>query len=192
MDTAQLVAFVAHTARGQKRADGVTPYITHPRRVGELALDFGHRGLANTILNNRVLIDAALLHDVLEDTKLTRDDLLEIGVERDTLDVVERLTKKNGNEPATPDYYQGISESLEALVVKCADRCANLEDALAEVKATRGLKRWRRYVEKTTTDVLPMYVTLPRLRAEIETRLALITDALPVPQDPEPEGDGTT
>jgi hypothetical protein len=58
--------------------------------------------------------------------------------------------------------------------VKCADRCSNLEDSLGEVQATRSLKRWRRYVEKTTTDVLPMYVTLPFLRAQLVTRLEAI------------------
>jgi (p)ppGpp synthase/HD superfamily hydrolase len=176
-DEANRVAFVAHTACGQTRADGKTPYIVHPRRVAALTRDFGNYLPAHS--DDREV--AAYLHDVLEDTNLTRDDLLGLGITYYQLDIVERLTKEKPNEPATDEYYQRISESEDALVVKCADRCANLEDALAEllVEPPKEPHRWQRYAEKTVTRVLPMYAALPDLRAELQKRVDLIAEALP-------------
>jgi (p)ppGpp synthase/HD superfamily hydrolase len=189
---ADLIADIAHTACGQTRADGVTPYIVHPRRVRALVEEWAAAGKTElSQIQVEIAVCAALLHDVLEDTRLTREDLIRYGVQHDVLEVVELLTKPDDG-PAPAAYYQGIAGDDVACVVKCADRCANLEDALAEIHATRGLKRWRRYVEKTRTDVLPIYASLPALRAELEARLAAIDAALPPDaervQDPPPHG----
>ena len=176
-ELAHRIAFVAHAACGQTRADGVTPYIRHPERVALLTREFneylpGHR-------DDREV--AAYLHDILEDTNLTRDHLLELGISDNQLDIVERLTKKRPNEPATEEYYRRIAESNDALVVKCADRCANLEDATAELNARvpRAPRRWARYAQKTVAGVLPLYAKLPELREELEKRLERLEKALP-------------
>ena len=180
-DEAHRIAFIAHTACGQYRADGVTPYYKHPERVAALTREF-HDYLPGHGDDREV---AAFLHDVLEDTNLTREHLLGLGITDRQLDIVERLTKERPNDPGTAEYYQRISESDDALVVKCADRCANLEDALVELQAkvpTRP-RRWERYVEKTITSVLPLYAALPELRAELEKRVARIEAALPASLD---------
>jgi hypothetical protein len=123
---------------------------------------------------------AAYLHDVLEDTKLTRDDLINLGVTYRQLGIIERLTKPD-NGPAPASYYQGIAESDDALVVKCADRCANIDDAFKDliVDAPKEPRRWSRYLEKTYSDVLPMYAALPALRYQLEWRLNRVELALP-------------
>jgi (p)ppGpp synthase/HD superfamily hydrolase len=168
---ARVIAQVAHGAIGQKRADGVTPYFTHPVRVAELTRTWGaglpYVGQAEA---------AAYLHDVLEDTELTREDLIAAGISNDVVDIVERLTKTGAK--AAPEYYGGIGESDAALLVKCADRCANLEDALREVLSTRELARWATYVEKTRTNLLPIYAPMPRFQKFLEERLRLIEEAL--------------
>jgi (p)ppGpp synthase/HD superfamily hydrolase len=176
-ELAHRIAFVAHAACGQTRADGVTPYIRHPERVALLTREFsdylpGHR-------DDREV--AAFLHDVLEDTSLTREHLLELGITDNQLDIVERLTKMKPYEPATEEYYRRIAESNDALVVKCADRCANLEDATAELNAKipRAPRRWGRYAQKTLAGLLPLYANLPELRAELEKRLEGVEKALP-------------
>ncbi len=119
---------------------------------------------------------AAYLHDVLEDTKLTSEDLIEIGIRNDVVDIVERLTKQPGWEPQ--EYYRGIAESDAALLVKCADRCSNLEDALLEVRSKRDVARWKKYAEKTRADLLPMYVSMPQFHRFLEERLSLIEDVI--------------
>ncbi len=63
IDKALRMAFAAH--EGQKRHEG-TPYITHPVAVALIVArhGFGEEAVA-----------AALVHDVLEDTKVTQEDM---------------------------------------------------------------------------------------------------------------------
>jgi len=199
VDRARLVAQIAHAAKGQKRANG-DPYIVHPERVAQLTRWFVYRyALPNGTtelpgwMHKEIddLVVAALLHDVLEDTGVTRENLLnDAGITYDQLDTVERLSKKPSanktKEQIAQDdrwYYQGISEDLKALVIKCADNCANLEDSyrmLFEPVETREVNRWSNYIQKTYDSVLPMYKLFPGLRSELEWRLKLIEDRLPV------------
>ena len=178
IEAAQMVMFVAHSACGQTRADGITPYHTHPERVASLFAAWKNEGILT--LHPVEMVDglqAAYLHDVVEDTKLTLEDLHELGFSARVVDIVDLLTKKSDGS-ATAGYYQAIARDDIALSVKCADRCANLETALDLVKAGMEVPRWRRYVEKTTFDVLPMYVSLPLLREQLVRRLRAIEDAL--------------
>jgi hypothetical protein len=69
------------------------------------------------------------------------------------------------------------------LIVKCADRCANLEDAYKDLFVPGEVmtpKRWRNYVVESTTEVMPMYVTMPQLRSEIDWRVKRILAAYPL------------
>jgi len=178
---AEIAAYTAHGACGQTRADGKTPYIAHPRKVALYTSLFSEHGdLYARGFDRDDRIVAAFLHDVLEDTKLTRADLLWLGISHKQLDIVERLTKPDAG-PAPLSYYQRIAENDDALVVKCADRCANLDDALAELQVDEPTepRRWGRYVEKTYKDVLPMYITMPYMRKQLQDRLDAIEAALP-------------
>lgn len=191
-DRARLIAYVAHGAIGQKRADGKTPYFTHPERVCELVTQFTEIYFYNPSMvdiENRQV--AAYLHDILEDTKLNTDDLLFLGISPEQLDIVQRMTlptliTRGGNRISDEEkliakrrYYQNISESLDALCVKCADRCSNLEDALKEVLETHEVRRWGRYVQETYDEVLPIFSSLPEFKREIVTRLMAIEKELP-------------
>ncbi|MGC1381066.1 MAG: HD domain-containing protein [Candidatus Baltobacteraceae bacterium] len=169
---ARVIAQVAHGAIGQTRADHVTPYFTHPARVAELTRAWGV-GLPYA----DQAVAAAYLHDVVEDTKVTSRDLIDAGVSSGVVDIVELLTKSAG-DPDLLEYYEGITQCDAALLVKCADRCANLEDALGEVLSKRDSARWAKYAGKTRTDVLPMYALLPRLQHHLEERLQLLEEAL--------------
>ena len=178
IEICRLIAEVAHGAKGQMRADGVTRYAQHPSRVAVLALAFmGSRG---GFVGEETIsaLCAAWLHDVVEDTKVTLADLRAWGVNARTIRLVDLLTKKNEqNEAETAEYYAAIAQDSTALLIKCADRAANLEDCISEVK--RGnVKRWKNYVDRTYTDVLPLYTSLPELRAELETRLKAIEEAI--------------
>jgi (p)ppGpp synthase/HD superfamily hydrolase len=127
-------------------------------------------------------------HDVVEDTRVTLADLRAWHVDARTVELVDLLTKKNApDEPETEEYYQDIAHDDTAVLVKFCDRAANLEDVLSEVK--RGnVRRWKAYVDRTYTDVLPMYVSLPALRAELEARLKAIEDAIIEVRGGDPNG----
>src|SRR5712692_6475111 len=76
------VAQVAHS--GQTRDEG-TPYIVHPIRVAVSLVD-------ELNLYSPKLICSALLHDVIEDSDITRDDVTEMFGEQ-IAEIVWLLTK---------------------------------------------------------------------------------------------------
>jgi (p)ppGpp synthase/HD superfamily hydrolase len=178
---ADAVAAVAHAAIGQRRADRLTPYIDHPRLTATLILRW-HRDavieLDDTALERCAA--AALLHDVLEDTKLPREELAaQFPEQLRLLALVDRMTEPPG-DPDAPEYFHGIAQDREAVIVKCADRCANLEDVLKDVRRGEGLDRWRRYVLKTQRDVLPI-LRDPNLERELMRRVEEIEAVLRTP-----------
>lgn len=178
---ADIVATVAHGAIGQRRADHVTPYIDHPRRVATLISEWNHSGV--TALDDVALercMAAALLHDVLEDTKLPRFELeRQFPGDGKLLALVERMTELPG-DPDAPEYYQNIGRDREAVIVKCADRCANLEDVVKDVRHGESIDRWRRYVMKTKRDVLPI-LRDKSLERELNRRVEEIEAVLRTP-----------
>lgn len=112
------VTYATTAHAGQNRKDGKTPYIEHPLRVAGFLWQHG--------IQDPDIITAALLHDVVEDTRRTIADILEefgLGVAR----LVDDLTK----EPRTTrrEYVQSFSFAFpEACIIKAADRIDNLND----------------------------------------------------------------
>lgn len=98
---------------GQKDLDG-NPVILHPITVG----------LAG---RNREEIIAGLLHDVVEDTNFTFDDLLRKGVDEEIVDALRLLT--HTDDLSYEDYVKRIadSENSIAIHVKYNDLCHNLQ-----------------------------------------------------------------
>lgn len=168
---ADVVAAVAHGAIGQRRADRITPYIDHPRLAATLLLRWQADGVI--ALDDEALercVACALLHDVLEDTKLPRAELnAHFPGRKKLIALVERMTEPPG-DPDAPGYYRAIGADREAIIVKCADRCANLEDVVADVRRGEGIERWLRYVSKTRRDVLPI-LRDPALEGELLRRV---------------------
>lgn len=73
---ADLVAEIAHAAVGQKRKYTNEPYIVHPREVMFLLKDaLSQESKVYSPLDVEAVLAAALLHDTVEDTELTGDDI---------------------------------------------------------------------------------------------------------------------
>ena len=68
----------------------------------------------------------ALLHDILEDTVYTVEDLLPTDLDNDVIEAVVILTKKD--EQSYDEYLELVSENLLARKVKIADMLSNLAD----------------------------------------------------------------
>src|SRR5689334_23515001 len=79
------VSYAARQHAGQLRKDGQTPYFAHPVRV---ALVVRHV----FDVADETALTAALLHDLIEDTKTDYDDLFE-EFGRDVADAVAALSK---------------------------------------------------------------------------------------------------
>jgi (p)ppGpp synthase/HD superfamily hydrolase len=94
------------------------PYHTHPERVLERLL----RRFPEASESEQ---HAALLHDVLEDTDITAEDLAAAGYARDVIEIVSWLTR-----PPDITYLQWMAQlgeeaPLGALRVKLADNADN-------------------------------------------------------------------
>ena len=117
--------FAAKAHEGQFRKDGVTPYIEHPKAVVRMLNSWG--------ITHPILICAAYLHDVLEDTSVT-----DVEMNKHFTFIVSNIVKKltRGNNEAKVDYLKRISECHNAVVllIKCADRVCNTRDFIRDGK----------------------------------------------------------
>lgn len=111
IDIALRIATAAHA--GQLDRDGY-PAILHPLTVGLM----GHTDEEKM---------AGFLHDVVEDTSVTFDNLIEEGIPKGVVNAIRLLT--HGKESDYYDYIQGIIESGNpiALQVKYNDLKHNFE-----------------------------------------------------------------
>jgi (p)ppGpp synthase/HD superfamily hydrolase len=110
---AQEIATQAHA--GQFRRDGVTPYITHPEAV------------ASFFKKGSMAWQVAWLHDVLEDTKWTKNDLAKAGISDSVIVSVEWLTHRK--EETYAQYIERVARSYNPKKIKIADIFANLSDS---------------------------------------------------------------
>ena len=111
--TAEAIATKAHAGQVDKSG---ADYIEHPRGV---AAQFDPVTQPNECA-------AAWMHDVLEDTDVTADDLRQAGIPFEVIDAVRLLTK-NPAEPNLDDYYARIKANPLALAVKAADIANNTD-----------------------------------------------------------------
>ena len=110
---AQAIAIQAH--EGQKRTDG-SSYINHPKRVADAV--------------EARLKPIAWLHDVVEDTRVTLEDLKKVGFPLYIIEAVDLLTHRKG-EPNL-SYWGKIKTNPDALAVKLADINDNVNDTPSE------------------------------------------------------------
>lgn len=110
------IAMSAH--EGQTDLQG-NSYIQHPMRVSQLVVDF----FTNEPLYIKRAQVVAMLHDVIEDSDVSSDDLLRSGVSSTVVADVVRLTKVHSQMPA--QYLDCIKQSRVATAVKFADLIDN-------------------------------------------------------------------
>ena len=113
MDIEILKEYVKIKHEGQKRKQG-TPYYLHPFAVADILKEKGF---------NDDYQAAGLLHDTLEDTNATKEEILKLS-NKGVLDTVVLLTKEK--EYKMQDYYNRI---INNEMVKLADRYHNLSES---------------------------------------------------------------
>ena len=125
---AMKIAYSAH--HGQLDKGGV-PYIFHPYHLAEQ-------------MSDEISVCAALLHDVIEDTDVTADDLCQMGIPDTVIKTVEILT--HDKRKPYLDYIRTIRESKNetAIKIKLADLKHNTDMTRA---VTPNPERMARYKE---------------------------------------------
>ena len=110
--------------QGQRRASG-EPYIAHPLAVATLLRDLG---------GSSAMIAAGFLHDVVEDTDVTLEELEEqFGAEvRQLVEGVTKLSKFNFSSKTERQaenfrrMFLAMAQDIRVIVVKLADRLHNM------------------------------------------------------------------
>jgi len=109
--TARAIATEAHVGQVDKAG---RPYIEHPERVAARLTDPDAQVVA-------------LLHDVLEDTELTAEDLRAAGITELQLEALEALD--HAHDVSNEDYWRALRLVPLARLVKVADLADNTDPA---------------------------------------------------------------
>jgi len=149
--------------QGQQRASG-EPYLSHPLEVAGLLVNFKM---------DVTTVTAGLLHDVLEDTRATKDDLTrEFGVEiADLVDGVTKIGKLafSSKEERQAENFRkmlvAMARDIRVLMIKLADRLHNMRtlDYLVQDKG-------RKIAEETLDIYAPLAhrLGMAKVKAELE------------------------
>lgn len=123
------IIFATEAHRGQVDKAGI-PYILHPLRL-----------MCNQQNDTERII--AVLHDVIEDTDYTLDDLRRMGYEEEIVEAVDCLTRRE--EETYEEFIQRIKPNRLARCVKLADLQDNMDIRRAGLLQEKDLERLQRY-----------------------------------------------
>ncbi len=135
-------ALVAHDGQTRKKSD--IPYIYHPLNMACHVFAMG--------VDDDAVISACLLHDVVEDTEYTLDELPVFDEAKNLVALMSRPKSDGNREKIMRDYYNGLASNPKAALIKCVDRCNNI------TTMSWGLSRERIYrtIRETEQYVLPL------------------------------------
>jgi (p)ppGpp synthase/HD superfamily hydrolase len=123
------ISIAADAHQGQRDKTG-SPFILHPLRVM----------LRVSEADERIV---AALHDVVEDSDLTLDDLRQAGFSRAVVTAVEAMTRREGE--AYDDFVLRAGADPIGRAVKRADLLDNLEQVRSAVARPSDDERTKRY-----------------------------------------------
>jgi guanosine-3',5'-bis(diphosphate) 3'-pyrophosphohydrolase len=159
--------FAARKHRDQRRKDAdASPYINHPLEVAEVLARIG--GVDDTSV-----LQAALLHDTVEDTKTTPEELeLEFGAAVRTL--VEEVTDDKRLEKEERKRLQVAHAphlSPRAKLIKLSDKICNVRDVMYAPPKAWDQSRRVEYLEWAREVVDGCRGTNPALEGHFDTLL---------------------
>ena len=168
-------SYAGEAHKRQKRKATGLPYVNHVLRVGHAA--------AEANLSSQA-IAAAYLHDVIEDTWVTQEDLSK-EFPGHVVELVLLLTKqwpkslpKEKKIKANAAYFEAICKNKEATAIKLLDRADNLIDMIRTLHRAR---RWaQRYLKKSQHEMneLRLNSDNPFAKQRFEFAIEALTEAL--------------
>lgn len=136
----EAVAFARRAHAGAVRKGTNIPYITHPMETAVII---------SLMTEDEDLVVAALLHDVIEDTDVTPEELEERFGRRVTELVLEETEDKSGSwferKSATVEHLKHAT--LENKMLTLADKLSNLRSTARDYMMV-GEEIWQRFNEK--------------------------------------------
>ena len=166
------VAFAADKHRNQRRKDAeASPYINHPIALANVLANEGG-------VDDVTVLCAAVLHDTIEDTETTPEELQAIFGPK-VASVVMEVTDDKSLEKSVRKQRQvehAPHMSREAKLVKLADKISNLRDIIASPPADWSAERKQNYFEWAAKVVAGVRGVHPDLEAIFDGLMSRQTD----------------
>jgi guanosine-3',5'-bis(diphosphate) 3'-pyrophosphohydrolase len=170
------LAFARARHGRQMRRGSETPYWVHLVRVAMELAKWGE--------TSSEVLQAALLHDTVEDTETSLAEI-RAGFGGEVADLVDWLTCPD-DQGELAGYYERLSVQapLRAQLIKLADRTDNLRSIQALVMRTGDRYRaWAgTYLDRTVWQVLPLAAAAPSI-ARVSL-VAAMADLAPLVEEP--------
>ena len=158
----EAIEFAVKAHDGMRRKKSATPYILHPLEAAVIV---------STMTNDQEVIAGAVLHDVVEDTDTTIDEIEEKFGKR-VRELVESETEKKRSElPASQTWRLRKEESLEVLknandigvlMVWIADKLANVRSLYRDLQI-EGNAMWEKFNQKDINEHAWYYFSIVKL-----------------------------
>ncbi len=136
------ISFASEKHKDQRRKDsGASPYINHPLAVAETLWRTGR-------VRDFVTIISGILHDTIEDTGTTPEEL-ERNFGSEIRSVVEELTDDKNLPKQERKRLQIVNASHKtnrAKLIKLADKICNIQDIIASPPSDWSIDRKRAYI----------------------------------------------
>lgn len=166
------LTFAAYKHKDQRRRDvDASPYINHPISLADILCNEAHITDIETICG-------ALLHDTVEDTETTAEELEQVfgkTIRDIVMDVTDDKTlPKAARKQAQIDHAAHISD--KAKLIKLADKISNLRDVLNNAPTDWSLERRQQYFDwscKVIDQVRGSHLELEALFDEIYAKRPL-------------------
>jgi GTP diphosphokinase / guanosine-3',5'-bis(diphosphate) 3'-diphosphatase len=158
--------FAAEKHRTQRRKDIETPFINHPIQLAYILVQAG--------IEDPVVLAAALLHDTIEDTNTTHDEI-EIVFGHEVANIVAECSddKRLGKLERKQEQIERAAKiSARARLVKLADKIANVSDIDGAPPAGWSVERKREYFDWAKKVVDQMRGTHAALEARFDAEYA--------------------
>ena len=160
----EALAFAARKHRDQRRKDAeASPYINHPIALADVLVNEGG-------VTDIEVLCAALLHDTLEDTDTTHEELANAFGSR-----IARIVAEVSDDKALPkserkrlQVAHAAALSREAKLVKLADKICNVRDVAERPPSGWNLARRREYFEWARAVIDGLRGVHPRLEAAFD------------------------
>ena len=123
------LCFEAHKEQVDKSG---MPYVFHPFHLAEQ-------------MNTEETTIVALLHDLVEDTDYTIEDLVDMGFDKSITDAIALMT--HADNVAYMDYVRAIKDNPIAKTVKLADLKHNSDLTRLETVDEKALSRREKYLK---------------------------------------------
>jgi guanosine-3',5'-bis(diphosphate) 3'-pyrophosphohydrolase len=164
----QALEFAANKHKDHRRKDlDASPYINHPIAVATILAVEGD-------VSDETVLVAALLHDTVEDTETTFDELTSHfgpGVSRLVQEVSDDKTKAPGERKRLQIERAPMNSDL-AKQIKIADKICNISDLINCPPVDWTIERRREYVEWSQRVVDGCRGVNPKLDRTFDARVA--------------------